>query len=107
MGSGTALGAALIEGGQAKEPTPSAGFLADLLSDEAGFSLHRVQLLGWTAVMSIVFWGGVQHSLAMPQFDTTMLALVGISSGTYLGFKLPEANAAKAAAAAAAAQKQP
>jgi len=26
----------------------------------------------------------------MPDFDTTTLALMGISSGTYLGFKIPE-----------------
>jgi hypothetical protein len=108
IGSGTALGAALIEGGQApREPQPSAGFISDLLSDENGFSLHRVQLLGWTVVMTIVFWGGIAHSLAMPQFDTTMLALMGISSGTYLGFKLPEANAAKAAAAQKAGAQAP
>jgi hypothetical protein len=26
----------------------------------------------------------------MPEFSTTLLALMGISSGTYLGFKIPE-----------------
>jgi len=26
----------------------------------------------------------------MPEFDNTLLALMGISSGTYLGFKIPE-----------------
>lgn len=26
----------------------------------------------------------------MPEFDGTLLALMGISSGTYLGFKIPE-----------------
>jgi hypothetical protein len=25
----------------------------------------------------------------MPEFSVTMLALMGISSGTYIGFKLP------------------
>jgi hypothetical protein len=26
----------------------------------------------------------------MPEFDTTLLGLMGISSGTYIGFKFPE-----------------
>lgn len=30
----------------------------------------------------------VGSSLAMPDFDSTLLALMGISNGTYLGFKL-------------------
>jgi hypothetical protein len=28
--------------------------------------------------------------LTLPPFDTTILALIGISGGTYLGFKIPE-----------------
>jgi hypothetical protein len=32
----------------------------------------------------------VWRSFAMADFDATMLALLGISSGTYLGFKFPE-----------------
>jgi hypothetical protein len=28
--------------------------------------------------------------LAMPDFDPTLLGLMGISSGTYIGFKFPE-----------------
>jgi hypothetical protein len=28
----------------------------------------------------------------MPQFNPTLLGLMGISSGTYLGFKVPESR---------------
>jgi hypothetical protein len=30
--------------------------------------------------------------VAMPTFDDTLLALIGISSGVYIGFKFPEAR---------------
>jgi hypothetical protein len=29
----------------------------------------------------------------MPEFGATLLALMGISAGTYLGFKIPEKQA--------------
>jgi len=32
----------------------------------------------------------VQNNLTMPEFSTTLLGLMGISSGTYIGFKIPE-----------------
>jgi hypothetical protein len=72
----------------------SGGLLRDILTDERGWSFHRVQLLIWTSVLFVVFWSSMLHHFAMPDFDTSMLALMGISSGTYLGFKLPE-NSAK------------
>ncbi len=29
----------------------------------------------------------------MPEFSATLLAMLGISAGTYLGFKIPEKDA--------------
>jgi hypothetical protein len=69
---------------------PSKGFINDLLTDDSGYSLHRVQMAGWTLVLLIVFAHGVYLTLSMPEFDSTLLGLMGISAGTYLGFKLPE-----------------
>jgi len=69
---------------------PSEGILNDILSDRNGYSLHRVQMLIWTAVSSAVFLGALLNTLAVPEIDPTMLGLMGLSSGTYLGFKLPE-----------------
>jgi hypothetical protein len=71
-------------------PKTSQGWLTDILSDENGISFHRVQMAGWTVAMVGVFVVAVWRTFAMAEFDATMLALLGISSGTYLGFKLPE-----------------
>jgi hypothetical protein len=40
----------------------------------------------------------VLRDLAMPDFSAMVLGLMGISSGTYFGFKLPAASAANAQA---------
>jgi hypothetical protein len=68
----------------------SKGFFADLISDADGVSLHRLQLVIWTLVFGVVFVTEVYNRLAMPEFSPTMLALIGISSGSYIGFKFPE-----------------
>jgi hypothetical protein len=70
----------------------SRGFLRDVLSDERGISIHRFQLFVWTLVLGVIFCSVVYGSLEMPQFSSTMLGLMGISSGTYLGLKMPEGN---------------
>jgi hypothetical protein len=71
---------------------PSDGLLLDLLTDANGVNFHRFQMLVWTVVLGFLFCVGVYRNLAMPEFNETLLALMGISSGTYLGFKIPEAQ---------------
>ena len=61
-----------------------------MLSDPSGVSLHRFQMFVWTLVLGVIFVASVYKNLAMPQFSATLLGLMGISSGTYLGFKVPE-----------------
>lgn len=114
IGSGTALGASMIaqgkeEKGGAAKPEPAAaappaaappptappvrasqGFLRDLLDGPQGLSLYRLQMLGWTLVTGVIFCVSVYNRLAMPDFSPTLLALMGISSATYLGAKIPE-----------------
>ncbi len=81
---------------QIQSLTPSAtsgaskGFLTDILSDESGYTFHRFQIFAWTIVLGIMFASSVYNSLTMPEFSTTLLGLMGISSGTYIGFKFPE-----------------
>jgi hypothetical protein len=108
IGSSTALGANLIDAGKAGAapagagsvaPPPAAaaasrGFLRDVLSDDQGISLYRFQLFAWTLVLGVIFIASVYNGLQMPQFNPTLLGLMGISSGTYLGFKVPEARTA-------------
>ena len=76
-------------------PAPDAGvskgFLRDILSDSnGGYSFHRYQICAWTIVLGIIFLSSVYNDLTMPEFSATLLGLMGISSGTYIGFKFPE-----------------
>lgn len=65
-------------------------FLDDLLTDDEGITLHRFQIVVWTIALGVIFCHTVFYKLAMPEFGATELSLMGISAGTYLGFKLPE-----------------
>lgn len=64
----------------------------DLLKDANGWSLYRLQVVVWTIVFGVLYLYGVIQELAMPQFSDTILALMGVSGGVYVGFKLPEAE---------------
>lgn len=68
----------------------SQGFFQDILTDDGGISFHRFQLFIWTVVLGIIFVTSVYKQLAMPDFNDTLLALMGISSGTYMGFMFTE-----------------
>lgn len=69
------------------------GFWQDLVTDERGaVSLDRFQIVAWSLVLGSLFLYSVAWDLTMPEFNATLLALMGISSGTYLGFKLPAAK---------------
>jgi hypothetical protein len=68
----------------------SEGFLIDILSDANGISFHRFQIFVWTVVLGLIFVVAVYQNLAMPTFNTTLMGLLGLSAGTYLGLKIPE-----------------
>lgn len=71
-------------------PLTHENWFEDLLSDDNGVSIHRLQILIWTLVLGFFYILEVYHSLAMPEFDAAQLGLLGISSGLYVGFKFPE-----------------
>lgn len=71
-------------------PQVSQGFLRDILSDGSGYSFHRFQIFAWTIVLGIIFISSVYNDLTMPEFSPTLLGLMGLSAGTYIGFKFPE-----------------
>ncbi len=71
-------------------PNVSGGFLRDILSDGSGYSFHRFQIFAWTIVLGIIFVSSVYNNLTMPEFSPTLLGLMGLSAGTYIGFKFPE-----------------
>lgn len=93
ISSATALAAVLIA--PAGEPPSRAtrGWWRDLVSDERGvIALDRLQIVVWTLVLSGIFLSLVIWELTMPEFNATLLTLMGISSGTYIGFKFPAAQ---------------
>jgi hypothetical protein len=72
------------------------GFFADLLSDQNGNSLHRVQMLVFTFLYGAYF---VAHFIDASASDaltalktelpSSALGLMGVSGAVYAGFKLP------------------
>jgi hypothetical protein len=75
---------------QLETPRADKFFLIDLLTDGSGISLHRFQIFVWTIVLGVVFGVSVYRDLVMADFSPTLLGLMGISSGAYIGFKFPE-----------------
>jgi hypothetical protein len=75
-----------------KEAAPAvshSNYFTDILSDANGISLNRFQFFVWTIVFGLMFGYTVITSLQMPTLDDKWLLLMGISGGTYLGFKFP------------------
>jgi hypothetical protein len=92
ISAATALAAAAIARGD-HEPRESHGWWKDLVTDDRGvIALDRLQIVVWTIILGGVFLTSVIWELTMPEFNATLLALMGISSGTYIGFKLPQAQ---------------
>lgn len=69
----------------------SKNFFNDILTNPSGeINLHRYQIFIWTLVLGLVFIYQVLTTFKMPEFDTNLLALQGISSGTFLALKSQE-----------------
>ena len=80
------------EKGYASASQSSKGFFNDMVSDSSGVSLHRFQIAVWTIAILVYFVISVLTTLTLPDFSESLLALMGISSGTYAGFKMVEKN---------------
>lgn len=75
------------------QPFLSEGIWKDLTTDINGPTVHRMQVIFWTLALGVVFVVGVYRDLAMPpDFSATLMALMGISGASYVGFKYPEQN---------------
>lgn len=95
ISAGTGIGGVVIDTNRDTPVKQSRGFLKDILSDDQGISFHRFQIMAWTIVIVAVFVRQVISYMKMPDFDSSLLILMGISSGTYLGIKVavkPEAK---------------
>ena len=78
---------------KAQAPAAAEDWWTDLVSDGKAPAVHRLQHVLWTAALGAVFWGHVFRYLMMPDFDATLLALAGLSSGGYLALKTTEPTA--------------
>jgi hypothetical protein len=78
-------------------------FFRDLLSDANGIAIHRFQMLVMTVALGLMFLIHVATRLTMPEFDASLLTLLGISAGTYVGLKIPESPGSAPGAATGAA----
>jgi hypothetical protein len=72
------------------QPFRSRGMLKDLINDINGPTIHRFQVVVWTLVLGAIYAYFVYVALETPSFGNNLLALMGISGATYLGFKIPE-----------------
>jgi len=72
---------------------PSSGFLTDIISDENGISIHRLQNVIWTVIVGVIYIYYVIINSKIPDgnvINNDLLGLMGISAGTYLGLKTTE-----------------
>jgi hypothetical protein len=102
----TYVAAVMVDQTSVAPDLKSKGFWKDITGGKA-VSLHRIQMIAWNAVLIFVFVVQVITKMTIPDFNTTLLGLLGLSAGTYVGFKFPEnqkTNAAAPAPAVAAAQ---
>ena len=68
----------------------SVSWWVDVINDINGPTVHRLQIVVWTAVLGLIYVLQTYRSLQVPQFSDNLLTLMGISSGVYLGLKIPE-----------------
>ena len=92
MAGGTALIAASVDKNNDDPLQSSTGFWKDITTDAHGVTLPRLQQIIWTLLFGLVFIQQMLSKLSMPDFDSSVLALMGISAGAYLGFKVPESH---------------
>ena len=68
------------------------GWFRDMVTDIDGTSLHRLQAVVWTVLISAAFVYVTVQTTQMPSLDDNILALMGISSAGYVGFKYNESQ---------------
>jgi energy-coupling factor transporter transmembrane protein EcfT len=85
--------------GRMHQNSSSQGFWRDVLSDENGLSVHRFQAAVFNIFFGVTF---VEQTFAdldaktLPNFDSVTLALIGLSSATYVTIKSMENKASDA-----------
>lgn len=83
---------AAIEISRVTRKARAEGFFKDILEDENGNSLHRLQMVFFTLLTGTLFainTLALAPGGALPPISEDMLALMGISNSLYVGFKIP------------------
>ena len=65
-------------------------FWHELFAADGGLNIQRVQFGIWTAVLGVAWVFAVYKRLSFPEFEPTLLTLMGISAGTYATLKVTE-----------------
>jgi hypothetical protein len=89
---GTTAAASIINtsGGTQKINVHKSFWFIDLLWDNNAISIHRFQMVIWTIFLGVYFLVRVRENLSIPELGSDLLTLMGISSGAYIGLKIPE-----------------
>ena len=97
ISAATGLSSVIMDGGPNAKPTPKStdpkvipAFFEDICVSDKSAGFHRVQMVLWTLVLGAFFVWNVMQVISMPEFSNTLLILMGITNGTYLGFKTQE-----------------
>ena len=98
ISAGTTFGAHLIDNDDIsnkaikrhQEDNDSKSFLLNILSDQNGLSVHRLQYLLFSIAIGCYFLYQVFNKFQIPDLDSNLMLLMGISSGTYLAIKKGE-----------------
>ena len=84
-----------LKSGAISKPDPGSAKGGLLLDDSGVPELAKIQMIGFTVVAVLIFLVGVIHqargahpSAQLPNIDSSLLVLMGISQGGYLGKKL-------------------
>ncbi|MDB5137692.1 MAG: hypothetical protein JWP37_4295, partial [Mucilaginibacter sp.] len=106
IAAGTTVIGKAIDGNQQTNTTPDKDkqqnqpgtgfFFTDIISDETGVSIHRLQNVIWTAVVGVIYITYVYSNCILPDdkiITNTLMGLMGISSIAYLGVKTKENTA--------------
>ena len=90
IGSAVYMAAASVDASKQNDFGPSVKFFHDIISDGQGLVLYRFQMLVFNVLFGVLFLIYVVQHVSMPDFDGSVLSLLGMSSLTYTGFKIPE-----------------
>jgi hypothetical protein len=101
LSTGTALAAkgitvGYVDTGRIDKPSDGANQPGGLLTDDSGFpELAKIQMMGFTFIAVGIFIATLIHQLRgnpvnteLPDIDTSLLVLMGLSQGGYVGKKL-------------------